>query len=128
MPETCPEEGCAQQRADHCPTCGRHIRDFDDNSLEREDSQRWCMTHAIAAGVEHCIDNFDNTPDQCAGAFAFRMPLSGTGKSFLRCDVTGAIGWTSRSAPASVTVTRTASYRQATSTRPTRARDGTRTN
>lgn len=31
-----------------------------------------------------CLDNYDN--GSCSGEVAYRMPLSGTGKSFPRCD------------------------------------------
>lgn len=33
---------------DHCPTCGRRIRDYDDDGMEAITGQRWCIEHAIA--------------------------------------------------------------------------------
>lgn len=31
---------------DWCPTCGRRIRDFDEDGMEADDGQRWCQRHA----------------------------------------------------------------------------------
>lgn len=73
--------------ADHCPACGREIGDWDMTGVEADDG-RWCMAHAVAA--EATIDGDTlrcvNSGPDCAGAYEYRMPLSGTGKSFLRCD------------------------------------------
>lgn len=31
--------------ADWCPTCGRRVRDFDEDGMEADDGQRWCQVH-----------------------------------------------------------------------------------
>lgn len=36
--------------------------------------------------VLECLDDFDGKQTECGGEVSYRMPLSGTGRSFPRCD------------------------------------------
>lgn len=37
------------QNLDHCPGCGRRIKDTDDLGCEDAHGQRWCIEHAMTA-------------------------------------------------------------------------------
>ena len=59
---------------DFCPTCGRRISDYDENGTEREDGQRWCRDHYLAAreGVATCdvCGKIEHTPEELAACIS----------------------------------------------------------